>query len=151
MSTLDLQRYLDQRHVEYSLISHPETFTAQETAQAAHIPGRELVKTVIVHIDEKPAMMLEPATTRVRLGRLKQATGAMDVRLADEHEMAAMFRDCELGAMPPFGSIYNMPVYVDELLTEDENIAFNAGTHTELIKLSYSDFEELEHPQVVAN
>ena len=150
MSTLDIQRFLDQRHIEYSLISHPRTFTARATAQSAHIPWHELAKTVVVRIDGIPAMVVQAADEQVSFRRLKNATGAATVQLAKENEIGRMFPDCELGAMPPFGSFYNMDVYVSEALTEDEEIAFNAGSHTELIKLAYRDFEELEHPNVVA-
>ena len=149
MSTQEFQDYLDERSIEYTLIDHYPTYTAQETAQSAHIPGREIAKTVVVRIDGTAAMVVQPATSQVHLGRLKKLTGAKDVSLADEKDLNDLFPDCELGAMPPFGNLYGMHVYVGESLTHDEEIAFNAGSHTELIKMTYRDFESLVHPEVV--
>ena len=149
MSTKGLQNYLDERRIDYTLINHPETFTAQETAQSAHIPGREIAKTVVVRIDGTAAMVVQPATSKIHLGKLKKLTGAESVCLADEQDLNEMFPDCDLGAMPPLGNLYGMHVYVGESLTHDEEIAFNAGSHTELIKLRYRDFESLVHPEVL--
>ena len=149
MSTQRLQNYLDERRIDYTLINHPETFTAQETAQSAHIPGREIAKTVVVRIDGTAAMVVQPATSKIHLGKLKKLTGAESVCLADEQDLNEMFPDCDLGAMPPLGNLYGMHVYVGESLTHDEEIAFNAGSHTELIKLRYRDFESLVHPEVL--
>ncbi len=149
MSTQALRSYLDERHIDYTLINHSLSYTAQETAQSAHIPGREIAKTVVVRIDGTAAMVVQPATSKVHLGKLKKLTGAENVSLADERDLGELFPDCELGAMPPFGNLYGMHVYVGESLTHDEEIAFNAGSHTELIKLAYRDFESLVHPEVV--
>ena len=149
MSTQELRSYLDERHIDYTLINHSLSYTAQETAQSAHIPGREIAKTVVVRIDGTAAMVVQPATSKVHLGKLKKLTGAENVSLADERDLGELFPDCELGAMPPFGNLYGMHVYVGESLTHDEEIAFNAGSHTELIKLTYQDFESLVHPEVV--
>jgi Ala-tRNA(Pro) deacylase len=144
-----LHRLLDANHVEYQTIAHPTTYSAQQTAAAAHIPGRELAKTVIVDIDGNLAMVVQNASSMVPLGRLKAATGARDVHLASEQEFRDCFPDCELGAMPPFGNLYGMEVFVAEALTKDEEIAFDAGSHTELIKLRYGDFARLVHPVIV--
>lgn len=149
MSTQALRSYLDERHIDYTLINHSLSYTAQETAQSAHIPGREIAKTVVVRIDGTAAMVVQPATSKVHLGKLKKLTGAENVSLADERDLGELFPDCELGAMPPFGNLYGMHVYVGESLTHDKEIAFNAGSHTELIKLAYRDFESLVHPEVV--
>ncbi len=149
MSTQALRSYLDERHIDYTLINHSLSYTAQETAQSAHIPGREIAKTVVVRIDGTAAMVVQPATSKVHLGKLKKLTGAENVSLADERDLGELFPDCELGAMPPFGNLYGMHVYVDESLTHDEEIAINAGSHTELIKLAYRAFESLVHPEVV--
>jgi Ala-tRNA(Pro) deacylase len=149
MSTQELRSYLDERHIDYTLINHSLSYTAQETAQSAHIPGREIAKTVVVRIDGTAAMVVQPATSKVHLGKLKKLTGAENVSLADERDLGELFPDCELGAMPPFGHLYGMHVYVGESLTHDEEIAFNAGSHTELIQLTYRDFESLVHPEVV--
>ena len=150
MPVQKLKDYLDQHEVEYVTISHSPAYTAQRIAEVAHIPGRELAKTVIVKIDDRFAMAVLPASRRVDLRHLQEALGADDVVLASEQEFQELFPDCEVGAMPPFGNLYDMGVYVAEQLTEDEEIAFNAGSHTELVRMSYSDFANLVTPQVVA-
>ncbi len=149
MSSHQLTTYLDSQHIDYTLINHSPTYTAQETAQSAHIPGREVAKTVIVMIDGEPTMVVEPATAHVHLGKLKQLTGAETVSLADEGDFDELFPDCERGAMSPFGNLRDMQVYVDESLTQDEQIAFNADSHTEMIQLAYRDFEALVQPKVL--
>ena len=114
------------------------------------IPGKELAKTVIVKIDDELAMAVLPASRRVNLQHLQEAIGADEVTLSSEAEFNELFPDCEVGAMPPFGNLYNMGVYVAEQLTEDDEIAFNAGSHSELVKMSYKDFANLVTPQVVS-
>jgi len=123
-------------------------YTAQEVAAAAHVPGKEVAKTVMVKLDGDLAMVVLPATDRVSIERVRAATGAREVELAAEHEFSDLFPKCEVGAMPPFGNLWDLPVFVDEHLREDEVIAFNAGTHTELMKLPYSEFERLVEPVV---
>ena len=149
MSSHQLTTYLDSQHVDYTLINHSPAYTAQETAQSAHIPGREVAKTVVVLIDDEPALVIEPATSQVPLGKLKQLTAAETVCLADESDFDEMFPDCERGAMSPFGNLRDMRVYVDDRLTQDEQIAFNADSHTEMIQLAYRDFEALVKPKVL--
>jgi Ala-tRNA(Pro) deacylase len=144
-----LHQLLDANHVDYQTITHPTAYSAQQTAAAAHVPGRELAKAVIVDIDGKLAMVVQNATSKVSLGRVKAATGAREVHLAREQEFREWFPDCELGAVPPFGNLYGMEVFVTEALTKDDEIAFNAGSHTELIRLRYGDFARLAHPIVV--
>ena len=144
-----LTEFLDNEGVKYQTISHSPAFTAQEVAASAHVPGKELAKTVMVKVDDEMAMAVLPAYDRVDLDRLQEATGAKRVELASEREFKELFPECELGAMPPFGNLYGVKVYVDDSLAEDEEIAFNAGTHTELMRLSYRDFERLVHPKVV--
>ena len=150
MPTQKLQDYLDQHEIQYVTISHSPAYTAQRIAELTRIPGKELAKTVIVKIDDKFAMAVLPASRRVNLRHMQEAIGADDVTLSSEEEFRELFPDCEVGAMPPFGNLYNMGVYVAEQLTEDEEIAFNAGSHSELVKMSYSDFANLVTPQVVA-
>jgi Ala-tRNA(Pro) deacylase len=144
-----LRKYLDESGVKYVAITHSKAFTAQEIAAAAHVPGKELAKTVLVWIDDRMAMAVLPASYRVDTRRLREVTGAKNVDLADEREFRDRFPDCELGAMPPFGNLYDLEVYVAESLAEDDEIVFNAGTHTELIKVAYADFERLVAPTVV--
>jgi Ala-tRNA(Pro) deacylase len=144
-----LKRFLESEGVKYVTISHSQAFTAQEIAASAHIPGKELAKTVMVRLDETMAMVVLPATDYVNLDRLKEVTGAATVHLATEVEFKDLFPACEPGAMPPFGNLWQMEVFSDQRLAEDETIAFNAGTHTELVRLAYADFERLVRPRVM--
>ena len=150
MPAQTLKKYLDSNHVKYTIITHSPEYTAQEIAASAHIPGKDLAKTVIVKIDGDFAMAVLPASMHVSLKSLKKASGAGDAEIASEAEFEKLFPDCELGAMPPFGNLYDMPVFAAKELTEDEEIAFSAGTHSELVQLSYRDFDRLVHPTVVS-
>jgi len=141
-----LRNFLNEQNIKYVTISHSSAFTAQEVAASAHIPGKELAKVVVVRIDGKLALAVLPASYKIDLGRLQQATGAPELTVASEQEFRQLFPECETGAMPPFGNLYDMNVFVDQRLREDEEIAFNAGSHTELIRMSYRDFERLVNP-----
>jgi Ala-tRNA(Pro) deacylase len=147
MPSKKLKSFLDENKVKYISIQHSSAYTAQEIAAIAHIPGKDLAKTVIIKIDGKMAMAVLPASYKVSFDNLKDTLGVKEVRLAYEQEFIDKFPDCEVGAMPPFGNIYGMEVYVAESLSEDEEIAFNACSHTELIKMSFSDFEKLVKPK----
>ena len=149
MSTSKLRKLLDDKHVRYVTIQHSPAYTAQEIAASAHVSGKELAKTVIVKADEKLAMLVLPASFKVNLKHLNDRLGAINVELASESEFKDAFPECELGAMPPFGNLYNMDTFVDRSLEEDEEIAFNAGNHSELIKLAYKDYVRLAKPVVV--
>lgn len=144
-----LIKYLDDNNVPYVTITHSQAFTAQQVAASAHIKGREMAKTVIIKINDKLAMAVLPATYHVDFHLLKEITGNENVVLAHESEFKELFEDCELGAMPPFGNLYNMEVFVAQSLTEEVEIAFNAGTHSELIRMGYSDFERLVKPKIL--
>ncbi len=144
-----LKDFLDRNNIEYITIRHSLAYNAQRIAATTHIPGKELAKTVMVKIDGKMAMAVIPASYRVNLRLLKETTGAKKVELAEEMEFKHMFPDCDPGAMPPFGNLYDMEVFVAESLAEDEEIAFNAGTHVELIRMAYADFERLVQPVVL--
>jgi Ala-tRNA(Pro) deacylase len=124
-------------------------FTAAEVAESAHVKGRDFAKTVIVKIDGAMAMVVLPASRRLVLHDLREMLATEHVRLATEAEFKGAFPDCEIGAMPPFGNLYGMPVYVAASLAEEPEIAFNAGTHTEILKLRYEDFEQLVQPLVL--
>lgn len=149
MPVQKLKEFLDSQKVKYVTIYHSPAFTAQEIAASAHVPGKELAKTVMVKIDGRMAMVVLPASFRIDMQMLRQATGAANVELAGEKEFKDMFPACEVGAMPPFGNLYGMDVYVSETLSKDEEIAFNAGSHTELVRLAYADFARLVNPTVV--
>ena len=149
MPVKKLKDFLDSNNIKYVVISHSTAYTAQEVAASSHIPGKEMAKTVMVKIDDKMAMAVLPAAFKVDFDLLKETIGAGNIELADEYEFKDMFPECEVGAMPPFGNLYGMDVYMAESLVEEEEIAFNAGSHTELIKLAYKDFERLVKPKVL--
>ena len=140
-----LRDLLDQGGVKYSVVTHPPAFTAQEIAQSLHTPGREVAKVVVIKVAGALALTVLPAQSRVDLERLGAALKA-EVTLASEDEFAAAFPDCELGAMPPFGGLYGLRTWVDESLTRDKEIAFNAGTHSEAIRMSFEDYRRLAAP-----
>lgn len=144
-----LQELLDERHVNYFRIEHEPAFTAQQIAHSTHTPGRQIAKTVIVNVDGHLAMVVTTATSRVDLEVLRNVIGCSDARLATESEFQSSFPGCELGAMPPFGNLWGMEVFVSGLLTEDETITFDGGTHTEAIRLSYADYARLVNPRVL--
>jgi len=144
-----LAKFLDENKIRYVRISHSPAYTAQEIAASAHIPGREVAKTVMVKIEGKMQMVVTCASCQVDLQELKRAVGAQKVELATEDEFRGLFPECELGAMPPFGNLFDMQVFVTEELAEDEEIAFNAGSHTELVRMSYRDFARLVEPTVL--
>lgn len=149
MAIKKLTEFLDQHQIEYITIRHSVAYNAQRIAATTHIPGKEIAKTVIVKLDGQLAMAVLPASYMINLRMLREATGARKVELASEMEFRNRFPDCEVGAMPPFGNLYDMEVLVAESLTDDEEICFNAGTHVELIRMSYADFERLVQPVVV--
>ncbi len=144
-----LKAHLDSHNVEYITISHSKAYTAQKIAASAHIPGKELAKSVIIKMDGKMAMAVLPASYQVNFDQLRIASGANKVEISSEHEFRDKFPGCELGAMPPFGNLYGINVYVAKSLAEDEEIAFNACSHTELIKMKYKDFDKLVKPKIL--
>jgi Ala-tRNA(Pro) deacylase len=143
-----LETYLRDNKVAYQLQHHPLAYTAQGVAESEHIPGRLVAKTVMVMADQKINMLVLPAPERVDLDRVRAALGAKEVRLAEEKEFAELFPDCEVGAMPPFGNLYGLPVFVDQDLPANDVIVFRAGTHTDTISLPYKEFERLVKPAI---
>ena len=150
MAVKKLKEFLDREKVKYISIVHSTAYTAQEVAASAHITGKELAKTVIVELDGKMAMAVLPANRKIVLQDLREITGSDEVKFASEEEFQKRFPDCETGAMPPFGNLYGMEVFLAESLTQNDDIAFNAGSHTEVIKLAFKDFERLVKPKVMA-
>jgi len=148
MAARKLKEFLDAQHIKYRTLVHPTAYTAQEIAELTHIRGRELAKTVMVKVDGKMAMAVLPASRQVDMPLLRKCAGAKSAVLATEAEFSGQFPGCELGAMPPFGNLYGMDVFVDETLTRDRSIAFNAGNHSELIQMAYEDFAKLVHPKI---
>jgi len=147
MPLTTLRQFLDSKQIKYIVITHSLAYTAQGVAATAHIPGKELAKTVIVNMDGKLAMVVVPASRKVDLEMLKAVTGAKSADLASERTFRDRFPDCETGAMPPFGHLYGMRVFADETLAEDREIAFNAGTHRQLVRMAWDDFERLAMPE----
>lgn len=144
-----LVEFLDRSNVKYTVCTHSPAFTAQEVAQSAHIPGKEIAKTVIVWMDGTMAMVVLPGSHMINFSLLREMTKANNVELATEAEFKDRFPECEVGAMPPFGNLFNMPVFVGSSLAEDSEIAFNAGSHRELVRMSYADYLNLVKPTVV--
>lgn len=150
MPVKKLKDYLDANGVKYVSIIHSKAYTAQEVAASAHVSGKIMAKTVIVELDGAMAMAVLPADRKIVLQDLREITGSDQVKFASEEQFQARFPDCETGAMPPFGRLYGMDVYVADTLAQNEEIAFNAGSHVEVIKLAYRDFERLAQPKVVS-
>ena len=148
MPVKKLKDFLDRENVKYVSIYHSISYTSQEIAASVHVKGREMAKTVMVKLDGKLAMAVLPASQQVDFEQLKRASGAQDAMLATEKEFKDLFPDCDIGAMPPFGNLYGMDIFVSRTLTEDKEIAFNAGSHYELIRLTYKDFERLVNPKI---
>lgn len=149
MPVKKLKAFLDKEKVKYVSIVHSAAYTAQEVAASAHITGKELAKTVIVQLDGQMAMAVLPANRKIILQDLREVTGADQVKFVSEDAFKTLFADCDTGAMPPFGNLYGMEVFVAASLTQNESIAFNAGSHVEVIKLAYKDFERLVRPTVL--
>jgi Ala-tRNA(Pro) deacylase len=143
-----LAEFLDANGVHYSLISHPPSFTAQDTAHTAHISGKELAKTVVVWMDGEMVLVVLPASHMINFTQLREFSKSENIELATEGEFKNRFPECEVGAMPPFGNLFGMRVFVASPLAEDMEIAFNAGSHRELVKMTYKDFERLVKPAV---
>ncbi len=143
-----LKQFLDTNAVKYVTVKHSPAYTAQEVAALAHVPGREWAKTVMVKLDGRMAMAVVPASCRIIFDLLKQAAGAREAELATEREFQDLCPGCELGAMPPFGNLFGMDVYVDESLAQDPEIAFNAGSHPEMVRLPFADFDRLVRPRI---
>ncbi|OGV20176.1 MAG: deacylase [Ignavibacteria bacterium RIFOXYA2_FULL_37_17] len=149
MPTKILKDFLDKNNVKYVTIKHSLAYTSQEVAASAHIKGKELAKTVLIKVDGKLAMCVLPASNKVDFELLKKSLGGKNARLANEVEFKDKFPECEVGAMPPFGNLYGLDVYAEESLAKDNEIAFNACSHTELIQMSYKDFEKSAKPKMM--
>ncbi len=144
-----LKEYLDENKIKYISIDHSPAFTGQELAESVHISGKEIAKTVILKAGGSYMMAVLPASRKINFGYLEEQIAAKELRLAQEDEIENLFPDCEVGAMPPFGNFYDMPVYAASALAEDEEIVFNAGTHTDAIRMSYKDYIRLVDPDVI--
>ena len=145
---MDIVSYLKKQKVKFKRMKHPERFTSQEVAAAQHVPGREMVKAVLVKADKEFVLAVLSAICKVNFDRLAKILGVKKVKLAGEKDMARLFPDVEVGAEPPFGNLYDVQTVVDESLTEEEEIVFQAGTHKDTVKMKYADYEKLVNPKV---
>ncbi len=148
--SLRLQEFLDSKNVRFELLPHYPAFPAQKTAQSLHVSGKHFAKSVILHADGRLVMAVVPASHRLNLHDLKQELEAWCLEMAPESEVEKICPDCELGAFPPFGHFYGMETWVDRALSKSKEITFNAGTHTEAIRMKYADFAELENPRMAS-
>ena len=144
-----MEQYLRENSVGFEVMAHSQAFTMQEVAAALHVPGDQVAKVVIVCADDKKAMLVLPAPYRLNTEKARALLGAKKARLAKEDEFADLFPDCATGAMPPFGNLWNLPVYAASALGDNKLIAFNAGTHRQVVQLAYEDFLRLVKPQVL--
>lgn len=149
MPVKKLKAFLDENNIRYVTIKHSSAYTSQEIASSAHVSGKELAKTVMIKIDDEMAMAVLPASYQVDFKLLNEVFKNQKVSLATESEFKNLFPDCEVGAMPPFGNLYDMDVFVAEILRKNKEIVFNAGSHKELIRMNYKDFERLEQPAIL--
>jgi len=143
-----LKDYLEKNQIGYEVGFHERVYTSQEIAAALHVPGKEMAKVVMVKADGKMTMLVLPASYRVDTKKLKKALQCKKLGIAKEKDFEELFPDCEIGAMPPFGNLYHLEVWVDQILTEDEFIVFQAGSHVETLKIKYSDYARLVNPKV---
>lgn len=144
-----LKEYLEENKVPYTHCTHHLAYTAQEVAAAQHVPGREVAKTIVLKADDQFLMVILPAVLKINLKVVREALTYKQIEFATEKEFASLFPDSEVGAMPPFGNLYGLPVYVDPSLSANEEIIFNAGTHVETIRMKYRDFERLAQPKMI--
>lgn len=148
MSHQDIDNYLEKNGITHRWVAHRPAYTAPETAASAHIRGKDFAKTVVVRLNGKLAMTVMPANEKIVPTRLSKMVGVKDVEIVPETEFMNSFPGCEPGAMPPFGSMFGMPVFVSATLAKDHTIACNAGSHTDCVMLSFADYVKLEHPRV---
>lgn len=149
MPVAKLKAFLDANGVKYVVVTHSQAFTAMEVAESVHVRGGEMAKTVMLNTDGKLVMAVLPATRKVNLETFRKGSGAGEVSLAQEADFRTDFPGCEVGAMPPFGHLYGLDLYADPALAANQEIAFNAGSHTEVIRMGYKDFERLAKPRIV--
>ena len=144
-----LKELFDEAKISYEVYNHALAYTAQEIAQSQHFPGDQMAKVVMLKVDDKLVMGVIAGNQKIHLPTARTSLGASEVRLATEDEFISRFPDCEIGAMPPFGNLFGVPVYVDPAVEKDEAIYFNAGNHVQTVRLRYDDYEKLAHPSIV--
>jgi Ala-tRNA(Pro) deacylase len=144
-----LIRYLEENEVDFEILRHDRAYTAQEAAAAAHISGDAVAKAVMIIVDGEMGMAVLPASFRVNLDLLKEQLGAKQVKMATEKEFKDRFPDCDIGALPPFGNLYGIPIYAEERLSKEIDLAFCGGTHTEMIRMPFEEFKRLADPRIL--
>ena len=144
----DLLRYLQSNKIEFHVLEHDPAFSAHDVAAVAHVPESEMAKAILIKIDQHYWMAVLRADQRINPQMIRRVFGAKTVQLAHEEDLGMLFPDCQLGAMPPFGNLYGLPVLVEECLEDDENIVFNACTHTKAIHMKFKDFRRLAKPVI---
>lgn len=145
-----VEQFLKDNRVDYTVVQHPLAFTAQEDAALSHVPGREWAKTVVCLADGEPIQAVLPAHLAIDVERLRLLAGARTLRLAEESEFERLYPGCARGAMPPLGPMFGQRVFADVALTEDDEITFNAGTHTDAVRIRYDAFAVIAHPVIGA-
>lgn len=143
-----LEQYLRENGASFEVMTHAQVYTMQEVAAALHVSGKQVAKVVMVKAGGKMVMLVVPAPSRLNFAQLRTVLGVKKVGLAKEEEFGPLFADCVTGAMPPFGNLYDLPVYVDQALTEEADIVFRIGTHRHTMKVAYADFSRLAQPTV---
>lgn len=143
-----IREYLDSQKVPHEWIHHPQAFTSQEVAHSIHVSGKHLAKTIVLEGDGKLLMAVIPASHRLNLQDLRGAVEVKQLVMLQESELAKLFPDCELGAIPPLGTLYGVDVWVDRVLAQSDEIIFCAGSHADCVRMSYSDFFDLVKPQI---
>lgn len=141
-----IKTYLEEQGVKFEVAEHPLAYTAAEVAGKQHIPGKQMVKAVVVKSGDEFIMCVLPAIHLVDFAKLKNVLGQENIQLAEEEDLTKLFPEYEVGAEPPFGHLYGLKIYADKILQDDEDIVFNAGTHTDVIKLSFADYKKLANP-----
>ena len=145
---MNLQSFLDEMGVNYRVSHHPTVYTAQMLAETEHVPGRKVIKPVVVQADGQFVMCALPACYRVDLSELRAQLQAADVKLADERKLAELFPDCQLGAVPPIGRMYGMTTLMDESLVADDRVMFQAGTHEDAVTMSLVEYRRVAQPEI---
>jgi Ala-tRNA(Pro) deacylase len=145
---MELLTYLDERGVDYKLTHHPVTYTAQKLAETEHVSGKMVIKPVLVQADDRFVLCAVPASRRVDLNAVQEVLHAKDVRLADEEKLQELFPDCEVGAEPPIGLLYGIQTIMDDSLTADRDVMFQACTHQDAVMMSMEDFQRIAQPEI---
>jgi len=145
---MTLQDYLDQLGIPYRISVHATAYTSQDLAAREHVPGKQVVKSVVVRVDGRLYLCALPATHRIDLERLREQLNATEVVIEEEHKLQEIFPDCELGAGPPIGKLYGLPTLMDLSLMQDEQVTFQAGNHTTAVTMSFRDYRRAADPEI---